>query len=74
MLVTPEYSPGSLDDRSPCIIDSRNVRVMVNNSAARVSWTVHATCQWNGRAHVLSVINAKACVAQKCHVRFRPLA
>jgi hypothetical protein len=47
---------------------------MVNNSTARVSWTVHATCQWNGQAHVLSVMNAEARVAQRRHARFRPLA
>jgi hypothetical protein len=41
---------------------------------AHVSWTEHATCQWNGQAHVLSVMNAKARVAQKRHARFRPLA
>jgi hypothetical protein len=47
---------------------------MVNNYAARVLWTVHATCQWNGQAHMLSVMNAVARVAQRCHVGFRPLA
>jgi hypothetical protein len=33
---------------------------MVNNSTVHVSWTVHATCQWNGQAHVLSVTNVEA--------------
>jgi hypothetical protein len=51
-----------------------NVRVMVSNSTAHVSWTEHAACQWNGQAHVLSVMNAKARVAQRHHARFRPLA
>jgi hypothetical protein len=41
---------------------------------AHVSWTEHATCQWNGQAHVLSVMNAKARVPQWHHARFRPLA
>jgi hypothetical protein len=40
-----------------------NTPVMVSNSIAHVSWTEHATCQWNGQAHVLSVMNAKARVA-----------
>jgi hypothetical protein len=46
----------------------------VNNCTARVSWTVNATCQWNGHAHVLSVMNAVARVAQRRHAGFRPLA
>jgi hypothetical protein len=46
----------------------------VNNCMARVSWTVHATCQWNGQAHVLSVMNAVARVVQRRHAGFRPLA
>jgi hypothetical protein len=37
-----------------------NAGVMVSNCAARVSWTDHTACQWNGQAHVLSVMNAKA--------------
>jgi hypothetical protein len=41
---------------------------------ARVSWTTYATCQWNGQAHVLSVMNAVAHIAQRRHVGFRPLA
>jgi hypothetical protein len=41
---------------------------------ARVSWTEHATCQWDGQAHVLSAMNARARVAQRRHARFRPLA
>ena len=51
-----------------------NAGVMVSNCAAHVSWTEHVVCQWNGQAHVLSVMNAKARVAQRRHVRFRPLA
>jgi hypothetical protein len=47
---------------------------MVNNSTTHVSWTIHATCQWNGQAHVLSIMNAKAHVDQRRHARFRPLA
>jgi hypothetical protein len=39
-----------------------------------ISWTEHAACQWNGQAHVLSAMNAKASVAQRRHVRFRPMA
>jgi hypothetical protein len=41
---------------------------------ARVSWTGHTTCQWNGQAHVLSVMNAKARATHRHHARFRPLA
>jgi hypothetical protein len=51
-----------------------NVGVMVSNYAAHVSWTEHAACRWNGQAHVLSVMNAKARVVQMRHARFRPLA
>jgi hypothetical protein len=40
-----------------------NPGVMVSNGTAHVSWTEHAACQWNGQAHVLSVMNAKARVA-----------
>jgi hypothetical protein len=47
---------------------------MENNSTTRVSWTVHATYQWNGQAHVLSVMNVEAHIAQRRHARFRPLA
>jgi hypothetical protein len=47
---------------------------MVNNCMAHVSWTMHATCQWNGQAQVLSVMNAVARVAQRSHAQFRPLA
>jgi hypothetical protein len=36
-----------------------NAGVMVSNCAAHVSWTEHVACQWNGQAHVLSVMNAK---------------
>jgi hypothetical protein len=46
----------------------------VSNCTTHVSWTEHAACQWNGQAHVLSVMNAKARVAQRRHARFRPLA
>jgi hypothetical protein len=49
-----------------------NTRVMVSNYAAHVSWTEHATYQWNGQAHVLSVMKAR--VAQRRHAGFRPLA
>jgi hypothetical protein len=51
-----------------------NAGVIVSNCAAHVSWTEHAACQWNGQAHVLPVMNAKACVVQRRRVRFRPLA
>jgi hypothetical protein len=34
-----------------------------NPFLGNVSWTEHAACQWNGQAHVLSVMNAKARVA-----------
>jgi hypothetical protein len=51
-----------------------NVRVMVSNCTAHVSWTEHAACKWNGQVHVLSVMNVKARVAQRHHARFRPLA
>jgi hypothetical protein len=51
-----------------------NVRVMVSNCTAHVSWTKHGSCQRNGQAHVLSLMNAKARVAQRRHARFRPLA
>jgi hypothetical protein len=40
-----------------------NAGVMVSNCTAHVSWTEHAACQWNGQAHALSVMNAKARVA-----------
>jgi hypothetical protein len=43
----------------------------VNNCMAHVSWTAHATCQWNGQTHVLSVMNAVARVAQRRYVGFR---
>jgi hypothetical protein len=46
----------------------------VSNCAAHVSWTGHAACQWNGQADALSVMNAKARVAQRRYVRFRSLA
>ena len=52
----------------------RNVRVMVSNSTAHAMWTGCAACHWNGQAHVLSVMNAKTCVSQRLHARFRPLA
>jgi hypothetical protein len=51
-----------------------NALIMVSNSMAHISWTEHATCQWNVQAHVLSVMNVKARVAQRHHARFRPLA
>jgi hypothetical protein len=41
---------------------------------AHVLWTEHAAYQWNGQTHVLSVMNAKARIAQRHHARFRPLA
>jgi hypothetical protein len=44
----------------------------VSNCAAHVSWTEHAACQWNGQAHVLSVV--KAHVARRRQAGFRPLA
>jgi hypothetical protein len=46
----------------------------VNNSTAHVPRIEHTACQWNGQAHVLSVMNAKARVAQRRHASFRPLA
>jgi hypothetical protein len=49
-----------------------NAGVMVSNCVAHVSWTKRAACQWNGQAHVLSVM--MACVAQRRHAGFRPLA
>jgi hypothetical protein len=49
-----------------------NAGVMVSNCAAHVSWTEHAACQWNGQAHILSVMKAR--VAQRRHAEFRPLA
>jgi hypothetical protein len=36
-----------------------NVEVMVSNCATHVSWTEHAACQWNGQAHILSVMKAR---------------
>jgi hypothetical protein len=45
---------------------------MVSNCAAHVSRVDHATCQWNGQAHVLSVMKAR--VAQRRHAGFRPLS
>jgi hypothetical protein len=49
-----------------------NAGVMVSNCVVHVLWTEHAACQWNGQAHVLSVM--KAHVAQRHHTGFRPLA
>jgi hypothetical protein len=49
-----------------------NTGVMVSNYVAHVSWTEHAACQWNGQAHVLSVVKAR--VAQRRHTGFRSLA
>ena len=49
-----------------------NTGVMVSNCVAHVSWTEHTTCQWNGQAHVLSIMKAR--VAQKRHAGFHPLA
>jgi hypothetical protein len=40
-----------------------NAGVMVSNCVVHVLWTKHAACQWNGQAHVLSVM--KAHVAQR---------
>jgi hypothetical protein len=51
-----------------------NAGVMVSNCATHVSWTEHASCQRNGQAHVLSVMNAVAHVAQRRHAGFRPFA
>jgi hypothetical protein len=51
-----------------------NMRIMVSNNMAHVSWSEHAPYQWNGQAHVLSIMNVKARVAQRRHARFRPLA
>jgi hypothetical protein len=52
---------------------TRNTGIMMSNYAAHVSWTEHAACQWNGQAHVLSVMNVEARVAQRRHARFHPL-
>ena len=52
----------------------RNAGIMVSNCTTHVSWTEQATCQWNGQARALSIMNAKARIAQRRHVRFRPLA
>ena len=49
-----------------------NTGVMVSKWAAHVSWTEHAACQWNGQAHVLSIMKAR--VAQRRHAGFRPLS
>jgi hypothetical protein len=49
-----------------------NAGVMVSNCAAHVSWTEHAVCQWNGQAHVLSVMKVR--VFQRRHAGFRLLA
>jgi hypothetical protein len=48
-----------------------NARVMVShcprygnvNYTAHTTWTGRAACHWNGQTHVLSVMNAKTCVA-----------
>jgi hypothetical protein len=46
----------------------------VSNCTTHVSWTKHTACQWNGQAHVLSIMNTRVRVAQRRHVRFCPLA
>jgi hypothetical protein len=46
----------------------------MSHCTTHISWTGHAACQWNGQAHVLSVMDAKARVAQRRHARLRPLA
>jgi hypothetical protein len=46
----------------------------VSNCTAHVSWTEHVASQRNGQAHMLSIMNAVARVAQRHHARFRPLA
>jgi hypothetical protein len=51
-----------------------NAGVMVSNCTAHISWTEHAACQQNGQAHMLSVMNAVARVAQRRHAGFRLLA
>jgi hypothetical protein len=51
-----------------------NAGVMVSKCTTHVSWTEYAACQRNGQEHVLSVMNAKARVAQRRRTRFRPLA
>jgi hypothetical protein len=51
-----------------------NAGVMVSNCTAHVSWIEYTACQRNGQVHVLSVMNAKARVAQRHHTRFRSLA
>jgi NAD dependent epimerase/dehydratase family enzyme len=48
-----------------------NAGVIVSNCAAHVSWTEHVACQWNGQAHVLSVMKAR--VAQRRHGRVPPV-
>jgi hypothetical protein len=49
-----------------------NAGVMVSNCAAHASWTECAAYQWNGLAHVLSIMKAR--VAHRRHVGLRPLA
>jgi hypothetical protein len=41
---------------------------------AHTTWTGRAACHWNGQTHVLSVMDAKTCVAQRLYARLRPLA
>jgi NAD dependent epimerase/dehydratase family enzyme len=76
MLVTPEQSPGVLMSAIHAALmgsyRTSNAGVMVSNRATHVSWTEHAAYQWNGQAHVLSVMKAR--VAQRRHAGFRPLA
>jgi hypothetical protein len=76
MLVTPEQSPGVLLSAIHAALmgsyRTSNAGVMVSNCAAHISWTECVACQWNGQTHVLSVM--KACVAQRRHTGFRPLA
>jgi hypothetical protein len=76
MLVTPEQSPGVLISAIHAALmgsyRTSNAGVMVSNCVVHVSWTEHAACQWNGQAHVLSVLKAR--VVQRRHAGFRLLA
>jgi hypothetical protein len=53
MLVTPEQSPGVLMTAVHAALMGsyrmNNAGVMVSNCMVHVSWTEHATCQWNDR-------------------------
>jgi NAD dependent epimerase/dehydratase family enzyme len=75
MLVTPKQPPGVLMSVIHAALmgsyRTSNAGVIVSNCAAHVSWTEHVACQWNGQAHVLSVMKAR--VAQRRHGRVPPV-